>query len=59
MGFKQSAIEVEYQDVESCGFCKHIKFTGISNIIDCEHKPEKFTVNSHCIKFEWKTLEGK
>lgn len=54
MAFKQPTIDAEFEEVESCGFCKHIKFTGISNIIDCDYKPEKFTTNSKCDKFDWK-----
>lgn len=54
MAFKHHTIDTEFTEIESCGYCKNIKFTGTSTIIDCEHKPEKFTTNSKCDKFEWK-----
>lgn len=54
MAFKHLTTDIEFIEIESCGYCKHIKFTSISTVIDCEHKPEKFTTNSECNKFEWK-----
>lgn len=54
MAFNKPTIATEFEEIQSCGYCKNIKFTSISTIIDCEYKPEKFTTNSKCDKFEWK-----